>query len=382
METTQPVSTVTYGGQQIMPSLSISSPQAVKSADTMVDERVARELNLRTELEDHGTIDLNIMLHGTGSKGEAETKLTSIEEKNRQELGKMASGTLIQLAVDGSSSQSTAVADTQVETGKEHGGVEKIGLDGRELEQDSHQNVEKEAIISESSVAKLTQKEEEKQREVGENKMLVQDLVADSEVNEHRERITNHDQPMVEASEEKNTNNPENNVQRNGSIGSIALVVPADASTETNVAVTETNVAVMNEQREGHVRPDVQMHTSIVQEEESTERNPCAVPNNERELLPSPAVPVQVSRERISSREPPLTPADAAVLSSQGGVSRDRSGMPAVHGRASMDRYAAELRAQRANKEAKEMAEIKKLKHEINDMKHSLMTLEGGSSLP
>jgi hypothetical protein len=361
---------VTYGGQKIMPCLSILSPQSVKSANMKVDERVAGDLNLTTRLEDTGAIDLNIKLHGTGSKGEAETKLTSIEEKNREELGKMASGNLIQVAVEGSSSQSTRIADTQVEAGKEPWGEEKIGLDGRELEQGSHQNVEKEAIVSESSVSELTEKEEEKQREVGESKMLVQDLVADSEVNEHRERIANQYQPLFEASEEKNTNNPENNVQRNSSI---ALVVPAEAS--------NTNVAVMNEQMEGHVQSDVQMHTSRVQED-SRERNPCAVPNNERKLLPLPAVPVQVSRETISSREPSFSPAEAAVLSSQAGVSRDRSGMPAVHGRASMDRYATELCAQRANKEAKEMAEIKKLKQEINDMKHSIMTLEGGSSLP
>jgi hypothetical protein len=52
----------------------------------------------------------------------------------------MASVSLIQVAVEGSSGQSTTIADTQVEAGKELGG-EKIELDGRELEQGSYQNV-------------------------------------------------------------------------------------------------------------------------------------------------------------------------------------------------------------------------------------------------
>lgn len=376
--TTELNSTVTYGGQKIMPSLSVSSPQPVKSANTKVDERVAGDLNLTTRVEDTGARNLNFKLIGTSSEEEAGTKLTSIEDKNREVPGKMASGGLIQVAIEGSSSQAMTIVDTQVEAERDFGGGEKMELDGRELQQGSHQNVEKETTVNESSSAELTQKEEEKPGEVGENKVLVQDLMADGVVNEHRERNSNCDEPLIEASEKKNTINPASNVQRDGSL---PLVVPSEASTETN-----TDVA-MNEQKEGHVEPDVQMHPSRVQEEDSRERNPCAISNNERELLPSPpAVPVQVSRERISSRESPLAPADAAILPPQVGVSRDRSGIPAIHGRASMgvssmDRYAAELRVQRANKEAKELAEIKKLKQEIKDMKHSIMMLEGGPSL-
>lgn len=359
--TTQTVSTVTNAGKKMMPILSDSNLQPSKGANIKVDEGVLGNLNLRTGGDNTGARNLNFKLDGMGPDGEARAKLTSIQEKNSEEPVKKTSGGLIQVAIEGLSSHARTAVETQVEAGKESEGGEKIQLDGREQEQGSHHNVDKETTVSESSNAELTRKEGEEQRKVGENEVLMEGLV-----------------PVVptEASEEKNSNNPEKVVQTDRSL---TPVVPTETSTVRNTDVS------MNEEREGPVEPAVPMHPSRVPED-SRERNPSAIPHNERELLPPHTVPVQVSRERPSSREPPLAPADAAVLSPQGGVSRDRSSTPAVHGRvsmgvSSMDRYAAELRTQRANKEAKELAEIKKLKQEIKDMKQSIMMLDGGPSL-
>ncbi|XP_078148876.1 uncharacterized protein LOC144544295 [Carex rostrata] len=359
--TTLPVSTVTNAGPKMMPILSDSNLQPNKGANIKVDKGVLGNLNLRTGGDNTGARNLNFKLDGMVPDGEARVKLTSIQEKNSEEWVKMASGGLIQVAIEGLPNHARTAVETQVEAGKESEGGEKIQLDGREQVQGSHHNVDKETTVSESSNAELTWKEGEEQRKAGENEVLMEGLV-----------------PVVptEASEEKNSSNPEKVVQTDGSV---APVVPTETSTVRNTDVS------MNEEREGPVEPAVPMHPSRVPED-SRERNPSAIPHNERELLSPHTVPVQVSRERLSSREPPLAPADAAVLSPQGGVSRDRSSTPAVHGRvsmgvSSMDRYAAELRTQRANKEAKELAEIKKLKQEIKDMKQSIMMLEGGPSL-